>query len=226
MDWWKRATEINIIQSKQLRDENGKLLYERLNTAEEVAATGEFSTIITEDEVTNADILEGKVAPLKSAEGGVDEGRMQSTWAVMSLWYIAHYGKTQEERDMANDAVMARMKSPIFRKNILAAMLDIFTSLIIQGLIRIVYPEEALDAMTEQDWWTRWSYAVMTGVAQDGPIWEVFNSVWGGGEIPVVGGMARWFNSVWGVINGNDFAPALLNSFGATRELTSMLDNM
>ena len=30
-------------------------------------------------EVTNADILEGRVAPLKSAEGGVDEGRMQST---------------------------------------------------------------------------------------------------------------------------------------------------
>lgn len=79
MDWWKRATEINIIQNKQLRDENGKLLYERLNTAEEVAATGEFSTIITEDEVTNVDILEGRVAPLKSAEGGVDEGRVQST---------------------------------------------------------------------------------------------------------------------------------------------------
>ena len=226
MDWWKRATEINIIQSNQLRDENGKLLYERLNTAEEVAATGEFSTIITEDEVTNADILEGRVAPLKSTEGGVDEGRMQSTWAVMALAYKSQYGKTQEERDQANEALTARMKSPMFRKNLLAAMLDIFTSLIIQGLIRIVYPEEALDAMTEQDWWTRWSYAVMTGVAQDGPIWEVFNSVWGDGEIPVVGGMARWFNSVWGVLNGKDFAPALLNSFGATRELTSMLDNM
>jgi hypothetical protein len=38
--------------------------------------------------------------------------------------------------------------------------------------------------------------------------------------------MARWFNSVWGVLNGKDFAPALLNSFGATRELTSMLNNM
>jgi hypothetical protein len=70
----------------------------------------------------------------------------------MALAYKSQYGKTQEERDLANEALTARMKSPMFRKNLLAAMLDIFTSLIIQGLIRIVYPEEALDAMTEQDW--------------------------------------------------------------------------
>lgn len=226
MDWWKRATEINIINNEQLRDEDGKLLYERLNTPEELAATGEFSTIITEDEVSNTDILADKVRPLKTTVGGIDEGRMQSTWAVMALAYKSQYGSTEQERKEAEEILKTKLKSPMFRKNLIAAMLDMFTSLIIQGLIRIIYPEEALNAMSEQDWWTRWSYAIMTGVAQDGPIWEVFNSVWGGGEIPVVGGMARWFNSVWGVINGNDFAPALLNSFGATREMTSLLNNM
>jgi hypothetical protein len=100
--------------------------------------------------------------------------------------------------------------------------MDTFTSLLIYGFIRIVYPEEALENMNDQDWWTRWSYAVATGVASDGPIWSVFSSIWGGGQIPVVSGISRWMTSAWSVLNGDQFLPAMFNTFGATRELTSM----
>ena len=37
------------------------------------------------------------------------------------------------------------------RLNILRALMDTFTSLLIYGFIRIVYPEEALENMNDQD---------------------------------------------------------------------------
>ena len=66
----------------------------------------------------------------------------------------------------------------------------------------------------------------MTGVASDGPIWEVFNSVWGGGKIPVIEGIARWSASAMSVIHGDQFLPAMFNTFGATRELTSLFKDI
>ena len=67
---------------------------------------------------------------------------------------------------------------------------------------------------------------VATGVASDGPIWSVFSSIWGGGQIPVVSGISRWTTSAWSVLNGDQFLPAMFNTFGATRELTSMFKDM
>ena len=118
------------------------------------------------------------------------------------------------------------MSDPISRANIFRTMGDMLLALIIQGVIRIAYPEEERNAMTEQDWWTRWSHAVLIGVAQDGPVWEVFKSVWGGGEIPVVAGMSRWMTSAMGVINGDHILPALANTWGATREFSGMLKDL
>lgn len=44
------------------------------------------------------------------------------------------------------------MSDPISRANIFRTMGDMFLALVIQGAIRILYPEEARDSMTEQDW--------------------------------------------------------------------------
>lgn len=214
MDWYRSPSQIAIIINDFLRDENGEILYEVLNSNEEVEKTGEYSKIIPDSKVSLEDKASNKAAPIRIQKGAIDEGRVQTVYALA-------VAAATNDPDLDY-----RMQDPATRANVLRAMLDILTSMMIMGFIKIVYPEEKLTNMNDQDWWTRWSYAVMTGVAQDGPIWEVFNSVWGGGEIPVVRGVSRWITSAMGVIHGNDFLPALVNSFGATRELSGALKNL
>ena len=154
--------------------------------------------------------------------GAIDEGRLQTAWALTTMAYKAYFQGSKEAEEILNKI----MQDPMSRENIARAMADIIIALLIQGFIQIAYPEEKLDNMTEQDWWTRWTHAILTGVAQDGPVWEVFNSVWGGGEIPVVSGMSRWITSAMGVINGDYILPALSNTWGATREFSGMLKDL
>jgi hypothetical protein len=43
------------------------------------------------------------------------------------------------------------MGDPMTRLNVLRAMLDTFSALMVYGFIRIVYPEEVLEDMNNQD---------------------------------------------------------------------------
>jgi hypothetical protein len=43
------------------------------------------------------------------------------------------------------------MQDPGTRANVMRAMLDILTSMIIMGFIKIIYPEEKLTNMNDQD---------------------------------------------------------------------------
>lgn len=229
IDWWRAPGQINILQNTTLRDDDSRdkeEWYEVINTPEEVEQTGEYSRLMHKSEVPPEKLASGMATPLRVQNGALDEGRVQSTMSLLAAGWGQLYGKTQEERDMYKHIFGYRMNDPMTRLNILRAMLDTFSALLIYGFIRIAYPEEALENMNDQDWWTRWSYAVSTGVASDGPIWSVFNSIWGGGQIPVITGVSRWMTSAWSVLNGDQFAPALFNTFGATRELSNMFTDL
>ena len=175
---------------------------------------------------SSEDIANNRAKPMRAQRGAIDEGRVQSIWALGAAGYGMNNSSNDDKvRKELEELFNQRLNDPLTRANIFRGLADTFMSLIIMGFIKIIYPEEKLTNMSNQNWWTRWTYAIMTGVAQDGPIWEVFNSVWGGGEIPVVKGVSRWMTSALGVLNGDDLLAAMFNTFGATRELTSMLDN-
>lgn len=215
IDWWRRPGQVSIIESKTMLDENGEELWEII---------GEDGTpkLIPYSKVPPEQLANGTARPFVAEMSAINEGRLQTMWALATTSYAAYY-----KNDEAAKAELERkMSDPISRANIFRTMGDMLLALIIQGVIRIAYPEEERAAMTEQDWWTRWSHAVLVGVAQDGPVWEVFKSVWGGGEIPVVNGMSRWITSVMGVINGDNILPALANTWGATREFSGMLKDL
>lgn len=210
-DWYRQGGQISIFYNQVFLDEDGDEIWEVLCTPEEVEETGQSSKLVKAKDVTAFERASGRAQPYKVQMAAVDEGRLQSSYALI----VAAYTQDPD--------LQYRLKDPITRYNVFRALMDILSSLMIMGAIRLLYPEEVRITMNEQDWWTRWSHAVMTGVAQDGPIWEIFSSVWGGGQIPVVGGISRWITSAMGVIHGNDFLPALANTFGATRELSAML---
>lgn len=227
IDWWRSAGQINILQNSTLVDgETGEEWWEVLCSAEEMEQTGQYSKLVLKKNVSSEDIASGKAQPFRVQSGAIDEGRIQSAWVLATAAYGMYYADDEKTRKEWEGIWERKTKDPMTRLNILRALMDTFTSLLIYGFIRIVYPEEALENMNDQDWWTRWSYAVATGVASDGPIWSVFNSIWGGGQIPVVSGISRWMTSAWSVLNGDQFLPAMFNTFGATRELTAMFKDI
>jgi hypothetical protein len=77
---------------------------------------------------------------MRAPKGGLEEGRVQSIYALA----IAH---------VTNDPDLEyRMQDPATRVNVMRAMLDILTSMMIMGFIKIIYPEEKLTNMNDQDW--------------------------------------------------------------------------
>ena len=61
---------------------------------------------------------------------------------------MAYKSKDSKE---AEEILRQVLSDPMSRENVVRAMLDIIMALLIQGFIRITYPEEVLDNMTEQD---------------------------------------------------------------------------
>jgi hypothetical protein len=61
-----------------------------------------------------------------------------------------YHGEDEAIREAAQKEFEKRMQDPMTRGNIARAMIDIFMSLIIQGFIMIIYPEEALKNMSDQ----------------------------------------------------------------------------
>jgi hypothetical protein len=65
--------------------------------------------------------------------------------------YGMYYADDEKTRKEWEGIWEQKTKDPMTRLNILRALMDTFTSLLIYGFIRIVYPEEALENMNDQD---------------------------------------------------------------------------
>ena len=96
--------------------------------------------------------------------------------------------------------------------------------LIIQGIIAMIYGKEKIKDIKNQDWWTRWTYTVFHGMATDGPLLQTLNSVIGDASMPMIGTLQTYYRNAMSLITGKkNAAYAFLNSFGATRTLTSFV---
>ena len=81
--------------------------------------------------------------------------------------------------------------------------------------------------MKNQDFLTRWSYAVLSGISQDGPFFQTLHSVVGDGSMPVFSTLSTYFRNMQSIITGKRNAMyAILNSFGATKELSAFFNDM
>ena len=216
IEWWRNNGAINIIQPHNIKDENGKQLYEYLSTEEEILAGEPYKKIKNEDEITEEDLKQNRVRPLVDSIGIPNEGRIQSCWAMAAAIVTNDH-----------EAIKEIWEDKFKRANLLAAIHDTWIMVLISGLVRLIYGDDVIETMNEQDWWTRWTHAVLMGVAQDGPVWDVAKSVWGNGEIPSMQALSKYFTTAMSVINGNTYVlTGFVNSFGATKELSAMIDQI
>ena len=87
------------------------------------------------------------------------------------------------------------------------------------GIITALYGEETVNNMASEDWVTQWSYGVLMGFAEDGPIHKVVASTVGDLNPPSMVAIQKWAQTVNSVLAGNkNVAQGLVESFGVTRE--------
>lgn len=126
-----------------------------------------------------------------------------------------------------SDKFLENWKNQVYRANLYISLIDNLGMLIIAMLLKLMYGEDTVKDIKNEDWWTRWTYTVLMGVAQDGPIDQVINGLIGNGTPPSIATLQTFYRNAHNVITGNDSAIyGFMNSFGATRQFAGMFNNM
>ena len=106
------------------------------------------------------------------------------------------------------------------------ALWDSLFAMLFSALLGVIYGEDTIDNMSEEEWFTRWSYGIASGIATDGPIWEVARGIYSDGTLPLLSSLKRYANTASSVLAGNtNIMSAITNTFGATKELSGYFDN-
>lgn len=212
--WWSSTTHINADKLVKMTDEQGVPIYRVVSTDEEFARTGKVVQYKRESELTAAEINENRVEPVVWWEGDPMKGKIQS---------MLELGRAIVTGDW--DTYQRLKESPILRYNLTMVLYDSLIMGIIAGLLKLIFGKERVEKMKNQNFATRWTYAVLNGMAQDGSLVQTFRSIVGDGSMPSFATMSTYFNNMLSVITGkHNAAYALLNSFGATRELSAFFN--
>ena len=178
---------------------------------------GEDGITITMQKYKDIDpkwISTGRAWYYKVLNGHEVEGHFQRVFAA-SCYFLNH---NQEEFD-------ALWKTnPYFRGQIALALYDTLFGVLLAFLIKLLFGEETIQNMKNEEWYTRWLYAVGTGMTQDGPVWSLLSGIVGNGAPPSLSIMRTYMTNAASVITGDaSIVYGLANTLGMTREFTSIL---
>lgn len=187
----------------------------RETTPEEREATGQHYEELYESEVTPEMWKSGKVHYRMDPAGSPMEGRIQTIFATIAAM-----------RKLSPNEWITLFQNPSTKYNILAALFETLFASIFAALLGKVYGEDTINNMTDQDWWTRWSWNVLNGIATDGPVWYTMESMFSEGSVPLVSILKRYGDNFLSLIEGKSTVlQTFTNSFGATRELSAYFAN-
>lgn len=197
--------------------EDAYLWFNKNNSA--LGGNGPFVEVKPKSEVPLEAIQQGIAVPYTRTESFHINGGLIKQFIDLgvSLWV---FDNQEEFNKMWNE-------NPVYRANVKIFMLDTLGMLLLAALINWMYGEAMEGDYDEIDWFTKWSYNVMIGVTQDGPVWSVLSSVVGDGTPPLVSSLQNWSNSAMSIITGKkNFLYGLASTFGATRELAYLFNNV
>lgn len=206
--WFKSPTHVNDINYEQVYDADGDPL---------VLVIGEDGHTITHMKYKDIDpewISTGRAWYYKILNGHEVEGHFQRVFAAGS--YLLNHN--QQEFD-------ALWKSnPYFRGQIALALYDTLFGVLLAFLIKMLFGEETIQNMNNEEWYTRWLYAVGTGMTQDGPVWSLLSGIVGNGAPPSLSILRTYMTNATSVITGDtSIIYGIANTLGMTREFTSIL---
>lgn len=190
--------------------ENGEELWQIVDP--EDTETHGAPRYVPKSEVTDEEIASGKASPVWITEGTYSLGMMQATGQFLAdvcTWDL--------------DKFMEHWNNPTLRGQLLNGLMDTLGLMLFLAALKAIFGEDVVNNKSEQDWITQWSYGVLVGFAEDGPINMIFGSVVGDMNPPSLIAIQRWAQTANSVLAGNKtIGEGLITSFGATKELTGL----
>lgn len=208
--WIKQGGHVNTWQRMQVKDSQGRKLYILSHTSEEIAAGKPSIEFITEDQITPEMAKEDRVVPYIKEVGMYMEGELRSTLAFCDA--IIH---------MDGEELKRLWKNQVSRAGLIQGIMDAWGMLLFAGLVKMLYGEDVVEHKSEQPWITQWTYGVLMGFAEDGPVWSAVGSLVQDFNPPALLSLQRMARITKSVIAGNKTLPqGVLESMGATREFS------
>lgn len=214
------AHATNTIIHEQQYDEQGREIWEVFNTPEEFERTGIERYFLSDGNPETQEELdkakeEGRAVSYKPMRGKVLEGTVEQAID------LAHAILNSDQEE-----INRIWKDPISRGRLYLLIMDNFGMLLLAFLVKLMFGEETVNDIQNQSWFTRWSYGAIMGAINDGPIDQVVKGMIGDFTPPMVGILKRAADSWGSVLAGDKNAfYAAVNTFGATRELTSVVNS-
>lgn len=206
--WFKSPTHINDIDYVQVYDKDGDKV---------VCVIEEDGRSIKFDKYKNIDpkwITTGRAWFYKVLNGHEVQGHIQRTYAAAS--YLLNHNQQEFENLWKTN--------PYFRGQLALALYDTLFGVLLAFLIKALFGEETVQNMKNEEWYTRWLYAVGTGMTQDGPVLSLLSGIVGDGAPPSLSILRNYMTNAMSVITGDtSIIYGLANTFGMTRELTGIL---
>lgn len=117
--------------------------------------------------------------------------------------------------------------NPMHRQLLTLFLIDNFLTAFLMLLMNLFFknkPNPKFQPIKDDVWWRRWSYGVVAGSLQDGPIWNLIGQV-DSLDPPVISQLSKWHRDITSVISGRDnIAHAIVDNIGLTREFSSYFD--
>ena len=112
----------------------------------------------------------------------------------------------------------------MMRAQLLNGLMDTLGCMILLGLIKLAFGEDVVNNKEDQEWWAQWSYGVLVGFAEDGPINKILASTVSDLNPPAFTTLQTWVRTANSVLAGNKtVGEGIIQTFGATREFRGMV---
>ena len=205
----KQPGFVNIWRNLMVRDpESGEPLWLVYTDGADIEAGAPAVRAMKESAVPEEAKRNGTAVPWIIEEGTFQEGTIMSMGKFLAD--IIHWDMDSFKRDW---------EDPARRGNLIVGLLDSFGMMLLMGIITALYGEDKVNNMANEDWVTQWSYGVLMGFAEDGPIHRVIASTAGDLNPPSMVAIQKWAQTVNSVLAGNkSVGQGLVESFGVTRE--------
>jgi len=201
---------INITTLHHMETEDGKKIY-RKPKKENIGTEGVWD-YFTEDQLKNLSDEDMKdVVPFMMFTGSPVIGRFYSD---LSIAYNIMFNPNQALEDWKH--------SDVYKANLYTSLFNNIGMLLIAMLLRLIY-KEPLENEEEQTWWTKWTYTVLMGVANDGPIAQTLSGLVNGTP-PAFSILRTFIKNAQSIITDED--PAIIGFmklFGATRSFVGTI---
>lgn len=205
--WFKSPTHINDITYEQQYWDDGEPIIGYF-TEDNRVELGRLS------DIDKNWLMTGRAWYLKYPNGHQVMGHIHRAFAVAG--YLLNHNQAELEDTWKTN--------PYFRGQLALGLYDTLFGVLLAFLIRIWFGEETVQNMKNEEWYTRWLYAVGTGMTQDGPVWSLIGNIIGNGAPPSLSILRQYMTNAASVITGDtSLIYGFANSLGATREFTNLL---